>query len=368
MRWIDPQDPGQPISNQISLLTCDNSAYADDVDPLDVIANFIDANVSAIVLYSTSSDYCAYTADTDPRSPSSLFDSIYTVTSSRNSTSVENYIRNSGGLVEDVSILPTNDSELDFDEVSSSGNGTPSTAVAMTVLYSITAVITALFIAIIITGVIRAHRHPERYGPRNGQGQERRSRAKGIARAVLDTLPIVKFGGDRNALKPGDVEMVDEQQGSNQQRQREAEAELGDVVEEGREQQEHEPRHNAASAFGSGSSTAIVNQSSGRPKSLTDAISSQPKLRGDGEDTGIAGDNEENDANVGMREAKPAGEQVTEQQNDSKSAEDMAPSCSICTEDFTMGEDIRVLPCDHKFHPACVDPWLLNVSGTCPLW
>jgi len=41
--------------------------------------------------------------------------------------------------------------------------------------------------------------------------------------------------------------------------------------------------------------------------------------------------------------------------------------CSICTEDFTKGEDVRVLPCNHKYHPACIDPWLLNVSGTCPL-
>jgi len=41
--------------------------------------------------------------------------------------------------------------------------------------------------------------------------------------------------------------------------------------------------------------------------------------------------------------------------------------CSICTEDFTTGEDVRVLPCKHKYHPACIDPWLLNVSGTCPL-
>ena len=41
--------------------------------------------------------------------------------------------------------------------------------------------------------------------------------------------------------------------------------------------------------------------------------------------------------------------------------------CIICTEDFEKGEDIRVLPCNHTFHPACVDPWLLGVSGTCPL-
>jgi hypothetical protein len=47
--------------------------------------------------------------------------------------------------------------------------------------------------------------------------------------------------------------------------------------------------------------------------------------------------------------------------------EDGSLGCSICTEDFTRGEEVRVLPCNHKFHPECVDPWLLNVSGTCPL-
>ena len=43
-------------------------------------------------------------------------------------------------------------------------------------------------------------------------------------------------------------------------------------------------------------------------------------------------------------------------------------ACSVCTDDFVKGQDIRVLPCKHKFHPECIDPWLLNVSGTCPLW
>ena len=43
-------------------------------------------------------------------------------------------------------------------------------------------------------------------------------------------------------------------------------------------------------------------------------------------------------------------------------------ACSVCTDDFTKGQDVRVLPCNHKFHPECIDPWLLNVSGTCPLW
>jgi hypothetical protein len=43
-------------------------------------------------------------------------------------------------------------------------------------------------------------------------------------------------------------------------------------------------------------------------------------------------------------------------------------SCPICTDDFVKGQDLRVLPCNHQFHPECIDPWLINVSGTCPLW
>ncbi|KAK3382567.1 hypothetical protein B0T24DRAFT_17800 [Lasiosphaeria ovina] len=42
-------------------------------------------------------------------------------------------------------------------------------------------------------------------------------------------------------------------------------------------------------------------------------------------------------------------------------------SCAICTEDFTHGTDVRRLPCTHLFHPACIDPWFLDFSATCPL-
>ena len=49
-------------------------------------------------------------------------------------------------------------------------------------------------------------------------------------------------------------------------------------------------------------------------------------------------------------------------------AVDNGLACSVCVEDFEKGQDVRVLPCKHRFHPECIDPWLLNVSGTCPLW
>uniref|UniRef100_UPI00358FA1EF E3 ubiquitin-protein ligase znrf3-like isoform X2 n=1 Tax=Myxine glutinosa TaxID=7769 RepID=UPI00358FA1EF len=42
------------------------------------------------------------------------------------------------------------------------------------------------------------------------------------------------------------------------------------------------------------------------------------------------------------------------------------PTCAICLEDFNHGQELRVLPCNHEFHKACVDPWLFQ-HQTCPL-
>ena len=42
--------------------------------------------------------------------------------------------------------------------------------------------------------------------------------------------------------------------------------------------------------------------------------------------------------------------------------------CTVCTANFIKGESIRVLSCEHRFHRDCIDHWLLEESGTCPLW
>lgn len=43
--------------------------------------------------------------------------------------------------------------------------------------------------------------------------------------------------------------------------------------------------------------------------------------------------------------------------------------CSICAEPYPEeNTTLRQLPCGHEFHRRCVDAWLLNRSGTCPLW
>ena len=42
-------------------------------------------------------------------------------------------------------------------------------------------------------------------------------------------------------------------------------------------------------------------------------------------------------------------------------------SCAICVDEFNEGESLRWLPCDHAFHPQCIDEWLTNHSALCPL-
>ena len=203
----------------------------------------------------------------------------------------------------------------------SSGNilgRSPTTAVAMIILYSITGIITALFLVIIVVGAVRAHRHPERYGPRHVVGRPRQSRAKGIARAMLETLPIVKFGDREGDNKPSGA---------------------GRDVELGAASAEH--RENATTRTEQPSERGASSNTEATPTDGPDVVNP---------------------------DAATASGQTQEKKQDPVSPIDNGLACSVCTDDFVKGQDTRVLPCKHKFHPDCIDPWLLNVSGTCPLW
>jgi len=41
-------------------------------------------------------------------------------------------------------------------------------------------------------------------------------------------------------------------------------------------------------------------------------------------------------------------------------------SCTICMEDFKVGDDVKTLPCLHLYHMSCIDAWLRRSNG-CPI-
>lgn len=307
------QDASMSLQDgDISLISCDPESYPGPLAAAYTINESISKNPIAIVLYSTTATQCSFNS-TDGFS----YTSMYTTISPLSLSTAQADQTNSAKIML-FSRSQNTTSDVSFTK-------SPTTAVAMIILYSITGIITALFLIIIVVGAIRAHRHPERYGPRDVIGRPRQSRAKGIARAMLETLPIVKFG-DKDDDKPntsaGDIEL-----GATE------------------------------GAHQNGSAPAPEMQAPAANDSVHNGeVNSEPEL---------------------VKTETVDGTNHSERQKveDSTNADD-APAChadnglacSVCTDDFVKGQDIRVLPCNHKFHPECIDPWLLNISGTCPLW
>ena len=317
----DPSTVNTLARTDIAFISCDT--YPGALQAGQTITYAANQTPVGIVLYSNTSHYC--TVDAAVQSSPTF---IYTMTDANASLAIAR------GLQTNTS--PGTNTTIYLDE-STVNNGTgnndsfgasPTTAVAMIILYSITGIITALFLVIIVTGAIRAHRHPERYGPRNVLGRPRQSRARGIARAMLETLPIVKFGETEDQPKPATADGATEL-GENRQADSPGDVELG-IISTGEDQ-----------IHGENASTA--HQTTEGPEHVT---------------TVAASGSSQSQAHAGEHTHEESGE----------AGADQALACSVCTDDFIKGQDIRVLPCKHKFHPECIDPWLLNVSGTCPLW
>ncbi|KAI6886009.1 hypothetical protein KC318_g15544 [Hortaea werneckii] len=336
-------------NRDIVVINCDLSAYPGNIGPLDIFATAEQRNATGVVWYSQEADWC------DFQDYEGGYKWIYTMKNMNDTKRVldkiDNWSNNDGdSIYATIGRMDSEQAGASGSESGDNGDGgddnnnnnnndqntttappgsnnlgsSPTTAVAMIILYSVTGIVTALFLCIIITGAVRAHRHPERYGPRNLLGRARQSRARGLARAMLDTIPIVKFGGEGGVEggkgTTGDVEMAEGGGGTDA-------ATIDDTTAEGRAsglRETGQHHHDDETGDESGATKAGVTATS------STSTNPQPHPNANAPDNNNQG-------------------------------------CSICTDDFEIGQDQRVLPCNHRFHPPCIDPWLLNVSGTCPL-
>ncbi|KAL3532241.1 hypothetical protein ACH5RR_005762 [Cinchona calisaya] len=48
-------------------------------------------------------------------------------------------------------------------------------------------------------------------------------------------------------------------------------------------------------------------------------------------------------------------------------SEDDTAQCYICLAEYEEGDKIRTLPCCHEYHVTCIDKWLKEIHGVCPL-
>lgn len=300
-------------SGAIAYLCCDPQNNS-KVTPDAILSRVIENHPKAILLYSQEGNCCGVSG----LGRNSSYQRLFTMMDSIEASATLNASTSANGILK--AVIQGNVTQSEAQDVGQNGNNS---AVAMSVLYSITGLITLLFLVIIVTGAIRAHRYPERYGPRNGHGgRPGQSRAKGIARAVLDTLPIVKFGAPQPTQGKPDPAL---------------------------ELEDGEPEHPRK---GFTTDHVQAHHLSTIPEDA-EAIPTRHNYPMTESRVAPAQPPHTPAAVLAESQAEPLGEEHL--------------GCSICTEDFLVGEDVRVLPCDHKFHPPCIDPWLVNVSGTCPL-
>ncbi|KAK2016646.1 hypothetical protein LZ32DRAFT_85157 [Colletotrichum eremochloae] len=315
--------------NEVAYLSCDSPSGGGLLDSNQMLGTLMDNKPKAVVMYSVVGNWCALSTDTELS-----YSAIFTMAEVEDSKQAL-HILNGTNEQDQIGVAITGNATADAEDGSNGGGGNNS-AVAMSILYSITGLITLLFLIIIATGAVRAHRYPERYGPRNGfNGRPRQSRAKGLARAVLDTLPIVKFG-ERQEAKPD----------PNMELESATNVPIHDTSVESRSEDGQPDTAQVSTKHSDMTMTKGNMAADGTTPKITSTGSADAAAAIDTVDA----TNATGSANHGF-----------------SGQEDENLGCSICTEDFTVGEDVRVLPCNHKFHPNCVDPWLVNVSGTCPL-
>ncbi|KDE09472.1 hypothetical protein MVLG_00374 [Microbotryum lychnidis-dioicae p1A1 Lamole] len=281
------------------------------------------------------------------------------------------------------------------------------TSLAMIILYAITGIVTFMFFVVILSGAIRAIRHPERYGPRatmydddqdGGGGGYAQTRTQGLTRAILDTFPVVKFGRGQHTRVETETRGEPQNDGSSTSPHKAVEMEAVRSAQRGEEPILSPPIHLAGTTrltpaeiktlplSGRISTSSDSRQTlTHRPSNASDmsfvcAMSSPEPAPLAAVHTSIP-TSPTSTSPTSPTSPTPPISPVNSNALSSTSGRAALPmstnlgdvddnmTCPVCLCEFDEGDDLRLLPCDgrHRFHCECIDPWLLNVSSHCPL-
>ncbi|CED83911.1 Predicted E3 ubiquitin ligase [Phaffia rhodozyma] len=358
----------------------------------------------AIIIESQFEQHCA--AAFHNFNPSLLNSSYSSVTSllsgiyPLSNTYVVAFLRAFNATSTDTTVVPTATATAPGSTSSSGSNaqsgGGKGKSLAMIILYVVIGCVAAIVISVIALGVFRSIRHPERYGPRRRVPAARQypynyddpafddfspsgtesyvpqTRTAGLARAIVDSFPIVRYvrrggassseGAHRPLPENGDSPVKKKAEvglGGHHRHLGEDEVWTLNVLRQS----------NQAGSLGDEEDESKFDDPSS-PSSPTDRRtrnSSTSRLASDGTSRTI--DEGPGQQNIHYRqEASDANETISKTQ-DVMSVEDVEESCPICLLEFEDGDGIRVLPCQgsHRFHKDCIDSWLIEISAVCPL-
>ena len=274
--------------------------------------------------------------------------------------------RNSTGQIQPTGIPdPNNDGPSDNDD-----NGRSGQPPAMIALYVVTGCISAMFALMIGMAARRAIRHPERYGRREGNENEAaQTRAGGIAQALLDTFPIIKFNRRDTVPKDSDSETemetrqvsLGDQERGNRRLLSEGSTGAGAGGPDGAMNDPFQSPRNRAKTL-SVSGDRVIQMEPG-------ALSYQSALdrydKGEDQDDISFKSVEPSSSDHRPRAVSASGSRLDPSAGPVPGAEipgDMEEQCPICLLDFEDGEDLRVLPCEkeHVYHQTCIDPWYVH--------
>lgn len=192
-----------------ALIDCDNVT-----DVIDALNQVLTNNPACTLLYSLTSESCHYTRPYRVFSADIGF--VFTTVRSEGARAIVDRVNQSPVLLHSVAwlngtSLPEDDTPVVDD--SGSGGTSENTKIAMGVLYGICGILALAVCVLVLLGTWRVHRHPERYGLappeqdqerqisddfNNGGGDTytppptRVAKAKGLAKAVLDAIPLFR--------------------------------------------------------------------------------------------------------------------------------------------------------------------------------